>query len=130
MGRHTHTTAPANSPPTTIMSAAAKSKHNPLPLEDTLRDLALIRAFEIDLASVLASSNSAQSAPSTASSTTSAVDDSVARSYEFAKAAREAMRIQNRGDVDKQGERVEEVRAKLAEVGDVLERNAGARASD
>lgn len=112
------------------MSSAAKPKPNPLPLEDTLRDLALIRAFEVDLASVLTSSNPAQSTPSTASSTSGAVDESVTRSYEFAKAAREAMRIQNRGAVDKQGERVEEVRAKLAEVGEVLERNAGARGSD
>lgn len=116
-----------HSSPTITMSSTVKPKPNPLPLEDTLRDLALIRAFEVDLASVLASSTPVHSAPSTSSSPNSAVDDSVTRSYEFAKAAREAMRIQNRGSVDKQGERVEEVRARLAEVGDVLERNAGVR---
>lgn len=106
------------------MSSTTKPKPNPLPLEDTLRDLALIRAFEVDLTSVLASSNTVTSAPSAVpTDRDSAVEQSVARSYEFAKAAREAMRVQNRGDVDKQGERVEMVRAKLAEVGEVLERN-------
>lgn len=105
------------------MSSNAKSKPNPLPLENTLRDLALIRAFDIDLSSVLASSDPPQAPSTSASKVDSAVEESVARSYEFAQAAREAMRIQGRGDVEKQGERVEEVRAKLAEVVEVLDRN-------
>ncbi|KAH8997660.1 hypothetical protein EDB86DRAFT_2769690, partial [Lactarius hatsudake] len=73
----------------------------PLALEDTLRDLAILRASGVDLAAVLASTTA---------------DTSVARSYEFARAARAAITISNRGDVEAQVERVNDVREKLEDV--------------
>lgn len=93
---------------------------NPLSLEDTLHDMAVIRSSDIDLAAILAS---AMPAPSPISPTGTApaaaaadVDASVTRSHEFAQAARAAIKIKNRGDVEAQGERVNEVRGQLEEV--------------
>ena len=89
----------------------AKAPTNPLSLEDTLRDLAILRTSDVDLAAILAST---MPAPSAASPT--AVDTSVARSYEFVQAARGAIKIKNRGDVEAQGGRVNDVRGKLEDV--------------
>ena len=80
----------------------------PLALEDTLRDLAVLRASNVDLAAVL------DTAP--LPTTTTATDASVLRSYEFARAARAAIKIRNRGDVEAQVERVNDVRDKLEDV--------------
>jgi ribose 1,5-bisphosphokinase PhnN len=44
------------------------------------------------------------------------VNASVARSHEFAQAARAVIKIKNRGDVEAQGERVNDVRGQLEEV--------------
>jgi hypothetical protein len=106
--------------------AKAKAATNPpLSLEDTLHDLAVIRSSDIDLAVILAL---AMPAPSRVSPTSTAtwteapgaadadVDASVARSHEFAQAARAAIKIKNRGDVEAQGERVNKVRGQLEEV--------------
>jgi hypothetical protein len=99
--------------------AKAKAATNPpLSLEDTLHDMAVIRSSDIDLTAILAS---AMPAPSPVSPTGTApaaadVDASVARSHEFAQAARAAIKIKNRGDVEAQGERVNEVRGQLEEV--------------
>ena len=84
------------------------SKTSPLSLNDTLRDLALLRACDVDLTSVLPSeSNTAEK---------SEVDDTVERSYEFVREARAALKVLNRGEVDKQGNRVENVRRSLEDV--------------
>jgi hypothetical protein len=91
------------------------SKPKPLPLSETLRDLALLRASDLDLSSFV---------PATSFDTTGTsynseriiVDDSVARSYEFAEEARKTIRILNRGDVDSQGGKVENVRSQLEDV--------------
>ena len=96
----------------------AKAATNPpLSLQDTLHDLAVIRASDIDLAAILASTmpetiGGIVVAPPTAAE----ADASVARSHEFAQAARAAIKIRNRGDVEAQGERVNDVRGQLEEV--------------
>ncbi|KAI0266982.1 hypothetical protein BC834DRAFT_791328, partial [Gloeopeniophorella convolvens] len=89
----------------------------PLSLEDTLRDLAILRASDVDLSAILASTAPGSvptSAPST--DTPTKVDESVARSYEFVREARAAIKIKNRGDAEAQGERVDDVRNKLEDV--------------
>lgn len=114
-----HTTV--TSPFMSTSKAKAKAATNPLSLEDTLQDMAVIRSSDIDLAAILASAVPAPSPTGTATWTATApaaaeVDASVARSHEFAQAARSAIRIKNRGDVEAQGERVNEVRGQLEEV--------------
>ncbi|KAI0249584.1 hypothetical protein BJV78DRAFT_1129450 [Lactifluus subvellereus] len=91
--------------------AKAKAPSHPLSLEDTLRDLAVLRTSDIDLAAILTST---MPAPSAVSPT--AMDASIAHSYEFVEAARAAIKINNRGDVEAQGERVNDVRGKLEDV--------------
>jgi len=88
-----------------------KAATNPLSLEDTLHDLAVIRASNIDLAAILDST-----VPAPAAAAPTAADTTVARSHEFAQAARTAIKIRNRGDVEAQGERVNDVRGQLEEV--------------
>lgn len=85
-----------------------KPKSNPLPLDETLRDLAVLRATDVDLSELLP-----QSVPLDSESD---VYHSVDKSYEFVKEARDAMKMYNRGKVEKQGERVEELRSKLEDV--------------
>lgn len=90
------------------------SKSKPLPLGDTLRDLALLRATDLDLASLLSSE---VATPRDDSSNDAAdeqgINSSVERSYEFVSEARKAIKVLNRGEVDKQGVKVEDVRSKL-----------------
>jgi len=93
---------------------SSKTKPNPLPLENTLRDLALLRASDIDLSSILAPPAS----PATPDH--GDIEASIDRSYQFAGEARNAIRIQSRCDVEKQGERIEELRNKLEDVVDGL----------
>ena len=104
-------------------SAKARKKDaSPLALEDTLRDLAILRASSVDLAAVLATSaHTVAPLPTTLAACNmteeaAAMDASVLRSYEFAHAARAAIKIRNRGDVEAQVERVNEVRDKLEDV--------------
>ncbi|EIN11951.1 hypothetical protein PUNSTDRAFT_83821 [Punctularia strigosozonata HHB-11173 SS5] len=85
---------------------AANSKA-PLPITDTLRDLAVLRASDIDLSSLL---------PPRPESNGTAVDKSVLESYQFVKEARAALRILNRGDVEAQGAKVEDLRGKLEDI--------------
>lgn len=94
-------------------------KQNPLPLSDTLRDLALLRASDLDFASLLAESEPASTPSSNTTPenpVTNDVRDSVQRSYEFVSEARAALKILNRNEVDKEGLRVDEVRGRLEEV--------------
>jgi len=98
---------------------AAKAATNPpLSLEDTLHDLAVIRSSDIDLAAILASAMPGPSpvAPTATAAPVADVDVSVTRSHEFAQVARAAIKIKNRGDVEAQGERVNDVRGQLEEV--------------
>jgi hypothetical protein len=104
--------------------AKAKAATNPpLSLEDTLHDMAVIRSSDIDLAAILASAmpmpspvSPTRTATWTAAPAAADVDATVARSHEFAQAARAAIKIKNRGDVEAQGERVNEVRGQLEEM--------------
>ena len=83
------------------------SNEKPLPLSDTLRDLALLRASEIDLASCIPVSTSKETEPEK--------ELSVVRSHEFVEEARAALRILNRGVVDKEGAKIDELRNDLEE---------------
>ena len=90
------------------------SKAQPLALSDALRDLALLRVSDIDLDSLLP--------PDTTTSDTLSgmgkgdVDLSVRNSYEFASEARKVIKLFNRGDVDTQGAKVEDLRSQLEDV--------------
>ncbi|KAF8520376.1 hypothetical protein BU17DRAFT_46753 [Hysterangium stoloniferum] len=88
------------------------SKNKPiLPLGDILHDLALIRAFDINLQAILMDG---QDGPS--SHDTSDADVSVQQSYEFAEEARAALKIKSRGDLAHVGATVERVREGLDDV--------------
>ncbi|KAJ7497119.1 hypothetical protein FB451DRAFT_217249 [Mycena latifolia] len=82
----------------------------PLSLSATLRDLALLRASGLDVASLVPSL--ATQAPLTPN----AADSTVERSYEFVQQARTAIKIYNRGDVENVGSAVETVRTKVEEL--------------
>jgi hypothetical protein len=91
----------------------------PLPLADTLRDLALLRASDIDLTPQLSNSRGEEPAPNPPKSDNNdndndaAVDDSVASSYNFVTEARNAVRMHYRGDVDTVGKAVDDIRSKI-----------------
>jgi hypothetical protein len=94
---------------TTTVSIAhmATTKTKPFPLGNTLRDLALLRASEIDISGLL---------PTTMNTNHATFDGAVEESYELVREARKALKIQNGCSVGRQGERVEEVRNKLEEL--------------
>jgi hypothetical protein len=111
------------SQPPTIMSSQTLPSTNtaktPLPLSETLRDLALLRASDVDLSGPLADAlkrSQTTTNASKGSETAPEVNESVERSYEFASEARKAVRMLHRGAVDDQGARVEQVRAELEEL--------------
>ena len=106
---NTNATAASASAP----APARKKDAPPLAFEDTLRDLAILRASSVDLAAVLASNTTL---PTTSSADTTEEEVSVSRSYEFAQAARAAINIRNKGDVEAQVERVNDIRDKLEDV--------------
>lgn len=91
------------------------NKPNPLPLGDVLRDLAVLRASDIDLAdgTTFSDSVSADSA-----NEANGTQQSVQQSYQFVKGAREALKVHQRGDADKQGEKLGILRGKLEELRD------------
>jgi len=94
-----------------MSSTSAKDKQ-PLPLSDLLRDLALIRASDTELSEILKATSSASE--NTNNSTSG--DDAVQQSYEFVKQARAALKIQNRGDLDRVGNKLDHGREGLEEV--------------
>jgi hypothetical protein len=105
----------------TATTSTKPAMRAPLPLSETLRDLALLRASDVDLSGPLAqalkrSSAASSTAQSGETPKSAEVEASVDRSYEFAREARKAVRMLHRGAVDEQGARVEEVRAKLEEL--------------
>lgn len=87
------------------------SKPKPLPLSETLRDLALLRSCDVDLANLLP-----PSADTTSTTEASEAELTVARSFEFVAQARAALKIMNREQVEKQGSRVEDIRSTLEDV--------------
>ncbi|KAI0373574.1 hypothetical protein BV20DRAFT_746378 [Pilatotrama ljubarskyi] len=110
------------------MATAAKPTPrpvHPLPLSSTLHDLALLRASDLDLASLLPPSSSSTAAPpSDGSDSNAAVEESVRRSLEFSREARAALRLLHTDAVEKEGARVDAVREELEDVLEGLERSA------
>lgn len=89
----------------------------PLALKDTLRDLAVLRAADIDLAAILrTSSATADPRSSINGEATGSEQSSLDRSFEFVREARAAIQIINKGLVDEEGERIERVRGGLEDV--------------
>ncbi|KAL5524041.1 hypothetical protein ACEPAG_8214 [Sanghuangporus baumii] len=121
-----------------VNKATADAK--PLPLSDTLHDLAVLRASDIDLAAFLptpapsdqtqttstqsptprtspeAMDSNQQISAADSDSSESERDRLVARSYEYVREGRAAIRLLHRGDVDNQGARVDKVRNELEEI--------------
>ncbi|KAF8659215.1 hypothetical protein AX16_001876 [Volvariella volvacea WC 439] len=119
----------------------------PFALPDTLRDLALLRASDVDLSALVSSheQNSNQSPGSGSNSkldaradtlgeereqgaveTASDIDTVVEESYKFVGTARAAVKLHNRGDAEEQGKRVEDLRARLEEVKNGLDEGRAA----
>jgi hypothetical protein len=90
----------------------------PFPLSSTLRDLALFRASDIDLSTLLpqGDTNGTSHHPPD-----SDVESSLERSYEFVREARAVLSVQNKGAVETQGGKVEKVRGELEDVLNGLE---------
>ena len=91
----------------------SSNKPNPLPLGDILRDLAVLRASDVDLSDGkpfpdAESSDSADGADGTRKS--------VQQSYHFVREAREALKVHQRGDLDKEGDKLDILRGQLEEL--------------
>lgn len=93
----------------------SSNKPNPLPLGKVLRDLAILRASNVNLSdgTTFPDAESADSANSV-----DGTQQSVQQSYQFVKETREALRVHQRGDLDKQGDELDILRSKLEEVRD------------
>ncbi|KAG1745337.1 uncharacterized protein EDB91DRAFT_1120420 [Suillus paluster] len=89
------------------------SKSKPLPLHDTLRDLALLRASSVDLSGLIADDTTPSQSESRG---VEGVDESTTQSYAFVKEARTALRMHNSGEAQKQATRIEQVQEELADV--------------
>lgn len=85
----------------------------PFPLEKSLRDLALLRASEVDITSFLPAAGAPNGAISRSQSSAEATVD---ESFEFVREARLALKIYHRDEVESQGSRVEEARSKLEDL--------------
>lgn len=115
------------------MSNKSKSA-KPFELGNTLRDLALLRASGVDLASLIPQSSSSSSSPTTevlevAAEGVPEVQKAVEESYVFVQDARAAIKMHNRGDLEERGERIEVLRNQLEEVRDgVTSKSDGAEA--
>jgi hypothetical protein len=85
------------------------SKGTPLPLHDTLRDLALLRASSIDLSDLIADDTTSSQAPRE-------VEESTIQSYAFVREARTALRMHDSGETQKQASRIEMLQVELVNV--------------
>ncbi|KAG1844167.1 hypothetical protein DFJ58DRAFT_30188 [Suillus subalutaceus] len=88
------------------------SKGTPLPLHDTLRDLALLRASSIDLSGLIADDPTSSQAPREVEG----VEESAIQSYVFVREVRTALRMHNSGEAQKQATRIENVQVELVDV--------------
>ncbi|KAH7910495.1 hypothetical protein BJ138DRAFT_101640 [Hygrophoropsis aurantiaca] len=91
----------------------SKADSKPLPLSDTLRDLALLRASSIDLSNLVTHNPSPDP---TNEQNDSAVEEATQRSFQLVKEGRAALRVFNSGELDKQETRLEEVSTQAQEV--------------
>ncbi|KAI0344785.1 hypothetical protein BDW22DRAFT_1326331 [Trametopsis cervina] len=89
------------------------SKPSPLPLSETLRDLALLRSCDIDLSALVPQQTSSLT---TRTEEGRAVEVVVTQSYEFVQNARTALKMLNQNKAEKQGARVEDIRSALDDV--------------
>ena len=96
-----------------------------LPLSSTLHDLALLRASDLDFASLLPHPSQPAKTDSTTTDASSsmdsdpngaAVEDSVQRSLEFSREARAALKLLHTDAVEREGGRLEDVRGRLEDV--------------
>lgn len=90
----------------------SSSKSKPLPLSDTLRDLALLRASSVDFSGILAQE------PSFGAHTTesSELSRSTQTSHEFVNETRGALRIYNSGELQRKHAEIQKVQGELDEV--------------
>lgn len=97
------------------MSRTPSNKPNPLPLANVLQDLAVLRASDVNLSdgTPFPDAESADGA-----NEVDGVRKSVQQSYQFVREAREALRVHQRGDLDKQGNELDVLRSKLEELRD------------
>ena len=89
---------------------------HPLPLSSTLHDLALLRASDLDLASLLPTSAASDTAGREHNVEDSVVERSVQRSLEFSREARATLKLLHSDAVEREGARVDQVREKLEDV--------------
>ncbi|SJK97283.1 uncharacterized protein ARMOST_00534 [Armillaria ostoyae] len=90
-------------------SKTSTKDSKPLPLSDTLHDLALLRVSGVDLSVLVPSS-------SDATSTDTDVGRSVQRSHDFIQSARSALKLRDTETVDAEGKRLDAVRIQLDEI--------------
>ncbi|PBK73711.1 hypothetical protein ARMSODRAFT_647219 [Armillaria solidipes] len=90
-------------------SKTSTKDSKPLPLSDTLHDLALLRVSGVDLSVLVPSS-------SDATSTDTDVGRSVQRSHDFIQSARSALKLRDTETVDAEGKRLDAVRIQLDEL--------------
>lgn len=96
------------------MSGKGKSKAKPLSLADTLHDLALLRASDVDLSNLLPS-DPIHDEPRTEDNK-KVIESALEDSYTFSTQARNAIKILNRGDLETQGEKIGDIRGRLEDV--------------
>ncbi|KAH8119172.1 hypothetical protein DFH11DRAFT_1540028 [Phellopilus nigrolimitatus] len=111
--------------PTSSRSADTK----PLPLSDTLQDLAVLRASGIEFSAFLPSSSTHDQDMKTKAVASSTILESssdhldeqdsdrlVTRSFDYVREARAAIRLLHHGHVDSQGARIDSVRSGLEDI--------------
>lgn len=103
-------------------------KTNPLPFSETLRDLALLRASDLDFTSILSSVEEDPSSQHPSEGDVPGdVRESVQRSYDFVHESRAALKILNRNEVEREGLRVDDVRSRIEDVLEGLDSEEGKR---
>ncbi|KAH0827306.1 hypothetical protein J3R83DRAFT_3930 [Lanmaoa asiatica] len=87
----------------------SSSKPKPLPLSDTLRDLALLRASGVDFSSLL----SKEPFTGTNATESSELMRSTVRSHEFVNETRGALRVYNSGELQRKRAEIQKVQGEL-----------------
>ncbi|XP_006460957.1 hypothetical protein AGABI2DRAFT_192538, partial [Agaricus bisporus var. bisporus H97] len=102
------------------MPLPSNKDQKPFVLPDTLQDLALLRASDLDLGTLVPTTpitkDGTQTQVQKEDDELQAVEESLKNSYEYVRSARNVVRIKDRGDVDVQGQRIERAREELANV--------------
>ncbi len=85
----------------------------PFALTNTLRDLALLRASDLDFAALVPTTLADETQQTEESR---AIEESLKNSYEYVRTTRAVLKANGRGDVDLQGQRIEGIRENLSDV--------------